>query len=284
MPFRLFSAALPVLISLLFSPAAVAKPPELSLANVYQKGMPLDGYWVSEKLDGVRAYWTGERFLSRGGHEYRAPGWFTKGFPEHPLDGELWMGRGRFAELSGAVRQVVHDDDDWRRIRFMVFDLPDKEATFDQRLARLRVLIQEVESPYMALVDQQRASTHEKLIQRLDKVVDGGAEGLMLRLGSSHYRSGRSDDLLKVKQYQDAEAVVVHQLPGKGKYEGLMGSLLVQLEDGRQFRIGSGFSDSERVSPPEPGTTITFKHYGLTATGLPRFASFLRIRNDEPAR
>ena len=281
---RLFSAVLPVLLSLLFSPVSVGKPPELTLANVYQKGTPLNDYWVSEKLDGVRAYWTGERFLSRGGHEYRAPDWFTAGFPVHPLDGELWMGRGRFAELSGAVRQVVPDDDDWQRIRFMVFDLPDKEATFDQRLARLRVLVEELGSPYMALVDQQRATTHEKLMQRLDEVVDGGAEGLMLRLGSSQYRSGRSDDLLKVKQYQDAEAVVVDHLPGKGKYEGLMGSLLVKLDDGRQFRIGSGFSDSERASPPRPGTTITFKYYGRTATGLPRFASFLRIRNDEPAR
>ena len=139
MPFRLFSAALPVLISLLFSPVAVAKQPELTLANVYQKGMPLDGYWVSEKLDGVRAYWTGERFLSRGGHEYRAPGWFTRGFPARPLDGELWMGRGRFAELSGAVRQVVPDDNSWRRIRFLVFDLPAKEATFDRRLGGPRL-------------------------------------------------------------------------------------------------------------------------------------------------
>ncbi|WP_153634053.1 DNA ligase [Marinobacter salsuginis] len=284
MLFRLFSAALPVLIFLLFCPIAVAKPPELTLANVYQKGMSMDGYWVSEKLDGVRAYWTGERFLSRGGHEYRAPTWFTEGFPDHPLDGELWMGRGRFAELSGAVRQEVPDDDDWQRIRFMVFDLPDKEATFDQRLTRLRVLIEEVGSPYMALVDQQRASTHEKLMQRLDEAVDGGAEGLMLRLGGSRYRSGRSNDLLKVKQYQDAEALVVRHLPGQGKFEGLMGSLLVELEDGRQFRIGSGFTDGERASPPDPGTTITFKYYGLTATGLPRFASFLRIRNDEPVR
>ena len=284
MLFRLFSAALPVLIFLLFCPIAVAKPPELTLANVYQKGMSLDGYWVSEKLDGVRAYWTGERFLSRGGHEYRAPTWFTEGFPDHPLDGELWMGRGRFAELSGAVRREVPDDNDWQRIRFMVFDFPDKEATFDQRLTRLRVLIEEVGSPYMALVDQQRASTHEKLMQRLDEAVDGGAEGLMLRLGGSGYRSGRSNDLLKVKQYQDAEAVVVRHLPGQGKFEGLMGSLLVELEDGRQFRIGSGFTDEDRASPPDPGTTITFKYYGLTATGLPRFASFLRIRNDEPVR
>ena len=283
MTFRLFSAVLPVLVSCLFSPMAVAEPPELTLANVYQKGMPLDGYWVSEKLDGVRAYWTGEKFLSRGGHEYRAPDWFSRKFPAHPLDGELWMGRGRFAELSGVVRQVVPDEDDWRRVRFMVFDLPDQEATFDQRLARLRVLIEKVGSPYMALVDQQRASTHENLMRRLDEVVDIGGEGLMLRLGASGYRIGRSNDLLKVKQYQDAEAVVVQHLPGKGKYEGLMGSLLVELENGRQFRIGSGFSDAERASPPDPGTVITFKYYGYTATGLPRFASFLRIRNDEPA-
>jgi DNA ligase-1 len=283
MTFRLFSAVLPVLVSFLFSPVAAAVPPELTLANVYQKGMPLDGYWVSEKLDGVRAYWTGEKFLSRGGHEYRAPDWFSKKFPGHPLDGELWMGRGRFAELSGVVRQVVPDEDDWRRIRFMVFDLPDQEATFDQRLARLRVLIEKVGSPYMALVDQQRASTHENLMQRLDEIVDAGGEGLMLRLGASGYRTGRSNDLLKAKQYQDAEAVVVQHLPGKGKYEGLMGSLLVELENGRQFRIGSGFSDSERASPPEPGSVITFKYYGHTATGLPRFASFLRIRSDEPA-
>jgi len=283
MTFRLFSAVLPVLVSFLFSPVAAAVPPELTLANVYQKGMPLDGYWVSEKLDGVRAYWTGEKFLSRGGHEYRAPDWFSKKFPGHPLDGELWMGRGRFAELSGVVRQVVPDEDDWRRIRFMVFDLPDQEATFDQRLARLRVLIEKVGSPYMALVDQKRASTHENLMQRLDEIVDVGGEGLMLRLGASGYRTGRSNDLLKVKQYQDAEAVVVQHLPGKGKYEGLMGSLLVELENGRQFRIGSGFSDSERASPPEPGSVITFKYYGHTATGLPRFASFLRIRSDEPA-
>lgn len=119
---------------------------------------------------------------------------------------------------------------------------------------------------------------------QLDAAVGEGAEGLMLRLGSSQYRTGRSNDLLKVKQYSDDEAVVIRHLPGEGKYRGMMGSLLVELENGRRFRIGSGFSDAERLSPPEPGTTITFKYYGHTVTGLPRFASFLRVRNDEPPR
>ncbi|PHQ25179.1 DNA ligase [Marinobacter guineae] len=285
MPPRFFSAApLLALLAILLPTFVLAGPPKFTLANVYQKGMPLEGYWVSEKLDGVRAYWTGERFMSRGGNEYRAPQWFTAGFPEHPLDGELWMGRGRFAELSGAVRKVDPVDAEWRKIRFMVFDLPLTGATFDQRLARLEVLVGKIDSPFLAVVQQQRASTHEDLMAQLEAVTGDGAEGLMLRLGSSEYRTGRSSDLLKVKQYSDAEAVVIRHLPGKGKYRNMMGSLLVELQNGRRFRIGSGFSDAERVSPPEPGTTITFKYYGQTATGLPRFASFLRIRNDEPSR
>lgn len=284
MIFRLLSTALPVLVSLLFSAVAAAKPPELTLANVYQKGMPLEGYWVSEKFDGVRAYWTGNRLISRGGHEYRAPAWFTRGFPEHPLDGELWMGRGRFAELSGAVRKLVPVDQEWRKIRFMVFDFPVSGMPFDQRLLRLQATVARVGSPFLAVVRQQRATTHEALMARLDAIVRAGAEGLMLRRGSSVYHAGRSDDLLKVKHYRDAEAVVIRQLPGEGKYEGMMGSLLVELENGRRFRIGSGFSDAERASPPEIGAVITFKYYGHTATGLPRFASFLRVRDDEPPR
>lgn len=284
MRFRMFTVVLPMLVCLLLSSVAIAKPPALTLANVYEKGIPLEGYWVSEKLDGVRAYWTGERFISRGGHEYRAPEWFIKGFPSQPLDGELWMGRGRFSELSGAVRKDVPVAAQWRKIRFMVFDFPGIEGSFDERLGRLKALLGTVSSPYLALVDQQRATTHENLMARLEQATQSGAEGLMLRLGASGYRTGRSDDLLKVKQYSDAEAVVLRHLPGKGKYEGAMGAVLVELENGRELRIGSGFSDVERASPPPPGTVITFKYYGHTATGLPRFAIFLRVRDDEPTR
>lgn len=275
-------AAPAVLFLLLFSSLLRAAPPELVLANVYEQGVPLERYWVSEKLDGVRAFWTGDRFLSRGGHEYRAPAWFTRGFPKQPLDGELWMGRGTFAELSGVVRKAVPVEEEWRRVRFMVFDLPVPGVPFDERLERLHAVVASVDSPFLSVVGQHRATTHDNLMERLDAVARAGGEGLMLRLGSSLYETGRSDDLLKVKRYLDAEAVVVRHLPGSGKFQGLMGSLLVELENGRRFRIGTGFSDAERASPPPVGALITFKYFGHTATGLPRFASFLRIRNDEP--
>jgi DNA ligase-1 len=268
----------------LMTAVALAEPAEVPLANVYQKGAPLADYWVSEKLDGVRAYWDGERLWSRRGNRFQAPDWFVSDFPSQPLDGELWLGRGHFAQLSGIVRTVRPVDEDWRKVRFMVFDAPLANQTFDQRLPRLRELVNQAGSPYLALVKQQRPGNHQQLMARRDDVIAGGGEGLMLRRGASVYKAGRSDDLLKVKRFDDAEAIVVGVLPGKGKYQGMMGALRVRLAGNREFRIGSGFSDAERADPPPAGSVITFKHSGHTATGLPRFASFVRVRNDEPER
>jgi DNA ligase-1 len=100
----------------------------------------------------------------------------------------------------------------------------------------------------------------------------------MLRKISSRYQAGRSTDLLKLKKHQDAEARVIGYKVGKGKYQGLMGALLVKLESGVEFYIGSGFSDQLRQDPPELGSTITFRYNGLTQNGVPKFARFLRER------
>ena len=265
-----------------YPPQANAGPPAIPLANVYHPSVNLEDYWVSEKLDGVRAYWDGEKLWSRGGHVYAAPHWFTAQFPRHPLDGELWSGRGRFAELSGVVRKGQPVDEEWRQVRFHVFDLPVPEKVFEQRYRQLKQLVEASGSPYLALVVQRPVASHPELMAELEQVVAAGAEGLMLKRRNSRYQAGRSDDLLKVKTHDDAEATVVGHLQGKGKYEGLMGSLEVELGNGRRFRIGTGFSDVERHNPPTVGTVITFRYRGFTATGLPRFASFLRVRNDEP--
>lgn len=259
-----------------YSPVWASSEPALMLANRYHDGIVISDYWVSEKLDGVRAYWDGERFISRQGNEYHAPEWFTKGFPAVPLDGELWMGRGTFETLSGAVRKEVPDDEQWQRIRFKVFDLPAGGRDFDHRLTLLRALFANLSSPYIQLVAQEKLPDRETLMARLDRVINEGGEGLMLHLGRAPYRATRSDDLLKLKRYQDDEAVVVSHLPGKGKYTGMMGALLVEMPNGRRFKIGTGFSDEQRRSPPAIGSVITYKYVGKTSNGIPRFASFLR--------
>ena len=264
--------------------AGEGAPPPLLLAQVYAEPQDLDAYWVSEKLDGVRAYWNGTQLISRQGNPFQAPDWFTRDFPEVPLDGELWMGRGTFETLSGAVRQFEPDPALWRQIRFMVFDLPAAEQTFDQRLEQLRRLLGTSESPYIQLVQQFRVADQQQLTRHLQQIVKAGGEGLMLHRGDSVYRQGRSDNLLKLKTYEDAEAVVIDHLPGKGKYEGMLGALLVTTPEGLRFRIGTGFSDAERAAPPAIGSIVTYKYYGKTSRGIPRFASFLRIRNDRVER
>lgn len=250
--------------------------PDLALAEVYRPGLDLADYLVSEKLDGVRGYWNGRRLITRGGLPIKAPVWFTSGFPAVALDGELWMGRGTFAVLSGTVRRSEPDEDAWRRVRYMVFDLPDHPGEFETRLTALRALIAATPSPFIGLVEQNRVADHDALMAVLSQVVAAGGEGLMLHRRDSAYRIGRSADLLKVKPYQEADARVIAHLPGRGRHEGRLGSLLVEETDGTRFRLGTGFSDAERDAPPPVGSVVNFKYHGRTTNGLPRFASFLR--------
>jgi DNA ligase-1 len=250
------------------------------LANVYSGQIPLNDYWVSEKLDGVRAFWDGKRLISRQGYVFSAPQWFTADFPDDPLDGELWIARGTFEQLSSTVRQLTPDDGSWRRVTYQVFDMPVLDYTFDQRLQKLQALVAKESSPYIHVIDQFKVANEDALLVELQRVVTLGGEGLMLHRGNSLYHAGRSDDVLKLKTYEDAEAVVIAHLPGKGKYQGMMGSLLVETPTGLRFKLGSGFRDAERANPPPIGSVITYKHFGVTRKNTPRFASFLRIRSD----
>ena len=202
----------------------LAQGPALQLAQSYEKGMALQGYWVSEKLDGVRAYWNGEQLISKGGHVIKAPAWFVRGYPDTPMDGELWMGHGRFAEVSAAVRRLQPNAKEWRQIRYKVFDLPASDAPFSQRIQQMKALASASNAYTFSVIEQQPASSHAALLQRLDKVMAAGGEGLMLHHGDSLYQAGRSDAILKVKTYQDAEAVVVGHTEGKGKYRGMLGA------------------------------------------------------------
>lgn len=252
----------------------------LMLANVYRDGVVLAEYWVSEKYDGVRAYWDGQQLWTRHGHRIAAPAWFTRGWPAQPLDGELWAGRGRFTTASSAAAKDSADDDTWRQLRYMVFDLPGHPGRFDERLPALAALLARHVSPSLHAVPQRRLADEAALHALLRETVRAGGEGLMLHRGDAPYRGERSDDLLKLKQHLDAEATVVSHLPGKGKYEGLVGALLVETPQGLRFKLGSGLRDADRHSPPPIGTRVTYRYLDLHPNGAPRFASFVRVRVD----
>ncbi|MBU3023818.1 DNA ligase [Aestuariibacter sp. A3R04] len=259
---------------LAFAPIATAKMP-LQLASTYSKHITPEHYFVSEKLDGIRARWTGSMLLTRSGNPIHAPAWFTKHWPAVPLDGELWTKRADFQRIASIVLSDTPDER-WRNVKFMLFDLPTHGGPFIDRVDAMARLIANTNNGHLAVIEQLTFRNHHELQAHLKAVTDAGGEGLMLHHKQALYADGRSPHLLKVKLFDDAEARVIAHVPGKGKYAGMMGSLLVETASNVQFKIGTGFSDDDRLHPPPVGSWVTYKYYGTTNTGKPRFASFLR--------
>ncbi|MEO8298510.1 MAG: DNA ligase [Burkholderiales bacterium] len=233
-------------------------------------------YLVSEKFDGVRAQWDGHSLRFRGGGTVPAPASILQRLPAQPLDGELWLGRGRFEALAATVRTESPNQAAWRELRYLVFELPGGAGTFEDRAGRIQQVVAQAAWPQLVAVAQTRMADRAALQRRLDQVVRAGGEGLMLHRADAPYLTGRSDVLLKFKPLQDAEAEVVAHLPGQGRHAGRLGALRVRTPEGALFNIGTGFSDAQRTTPPPVGASITYTYRGRTAKGLPRFASYLR--------
>lgn len=248
------------------------------LAKNYNEEIDVSEYWVSEKLDGIRAIWDGSKLTTRNGVEIHAPDWFTQPLPEYPLEGELWAGRGNFHLVQQTVLDHSPKDEAWQQIDFMLFDMPQAAGDYKKRYFNIMYFTQVAQSDHIKYIEHVPVENETKLYGYLDQVDLNKGEGVMLRKVTSYYQAGRSNDLVKLKKYQDAEALVVGYKGGKGKYIGQMGALLVQLESGLQFYIGSGFTDLQRQKPPKLGSTITFRYNGYTQNGTPKFARFIRER------
>jgi DNA ligase-1 len=254
--------------------------PQLTLAQEYQVHKDYTGYWMSEKLDGIRAFWTGTELLTRNGNKIAAPTSFTYGLPNQALEGELWAGRGNFHLVQQTVLDEIPNAKAWARITFMLFDIPGAVRPFDERIASLKTIVATSNNPQINVVPHSLVSSNVQIVEKLDEIERQGGEGVMLRVANALYKSGRSNTLIKLKSYSDAEAMVIGYKAGKGKYSGMMGSIIVESAEGLQFLIGSGFTDSERENPPPIGTKINFRYNGKTQNGVPKFARYIKVRED----
>ena len=309
-----------------------AKKPNLFLLNVYTDDANVSGWYMSEKLDGVRAYWDGEHLISRNGHQFCVPKFFTKDFPKFKLDGELWSKRASFDRISSLVRigeakathpesqkdvlhqkmrkvqgeakathpksqkDVLHQKmrkvqgeakathprvkgcaasaapNKWQQLTYNIFEVPQAKGNLLQRLSQVK------ETSYLKLIKQIKVKDKEHLKSFLKSVEEKGGEGVVVRDGDLSYYTGRNSHALKVKSYQDTECKIVGYNEGKGKYKDKLGSLNCKLKDGKIIKIGSGLSDALRDEPPKINSIITFKYYGYTSKGNPRFPIYLRER------
>lgn len=249
------------------------------LPKIYSKHQDVIGWWMSEKLDGIRGYWDGEQLWSKNGHPFHPPAQFTQQLPPFALEGELWGGRGTFERTAATVlRQQPHDG--WFELKFAIFDVPDNDKCFRQQIILIKEWLQRHPSNHAFVIEQTPITSEGQLEQEQQRIHQLGGEGLIVRDPNAHYSTGRSSSIYKIKPYQDDEAIVLAHLSGKGKNTGHLGALLVQRADGITFKIGTGFSREERKNPPSIGATITFKYNGLYSSGIPKFPVFLRIRCD----
>ncbi|MEJ2689205.1 MAG: DNA ligase [Deltaproteobacteria bacterium] len=271
-----------ILVLLLFivlkTSAVQAGRPALMLAERDNGSQNVSGWLISEKLDGVRGYWDGKHLLSKNGFTFTPPAEFSRNFPDFAIEGEIWGGRGNFARTVSIIRKKT-DNAGWLSLQFAIFDVPSCRKPFTERLQAARDWFASHPSRFAFVIEHTTVKNRESLVQQLETVEEMGGEGLILRRPDALYTPGRSKDVLKVKSFDDTEARVVDYLPGTGRNEGKMGSLLVELPDsGMRFRIGSGFSDHDRENPPPVGSLVTFKYNGFYDSGIPRFPVFLRVR------
>jgi DNA ligase-1 len=260
------------------------------LAHKYNGQDPI-GYYISEKLDGYRAILSEKGFMSRNNKPFNAPDKYIKdimnALPKGTvLDGELYTKRNDFAGM-GVVRKKIPVDSEWKKITYMVFDLPLVKAPFQERYNLMKQLLKNV--PHVKIVECTKITSIEQFNNIHKTLVSNGAEGTILREPNSYYEHGRSHNLLKVKDSFDDEVKIIGYELGTGRNEGRLGALHVKWLDPKigtnAFKVGSGFDDKQRDNYKKLyplNSIITIKYWEIDkASKKARFPIFLRIRHKE---
>ena len=251
----------------------VSSPHDVLLAETWDEGVDPKGYYMSEKLDGVRCLWTGNRIYSRNGNQFYCPEWFTKGWPNASLDGELWIARNTFQQCIRVIKKKQPEENEWKKITYLVFDAPSLNLPFIDRYKIMEQEIKKINNPHIKLVENRLCLSKKDMETELEKILGLSGEGVMLRDPQSYYERKRSHALLKVKKMLDDEALVIGYIR---RPQGDIKAMQVQLANGKQFKLGGGLTDQERRNPPKIGIKVTFKYQNLSEDGIPRFPIYLR--------
>ncbi|OOF36037.1 DNA ligase [Rodentibacter heidelbergensis] len=262
-----------IIFILLVSIKAYANLDIMLLKNY--EDQPIEGWVMSEKLDGVRGYWNGKQLLSRQGQALSPPAYFIKNFPPFAIDGELFSERQHFEEIASITKSFKGDR--WEKLKLYVFDVPDAKGNLFERLDVLKTYLKTHPTPYIQIIEQIPVQNKSHLHHFLKEVESQQGEGVVVRNPNAPYERKRSSQVLKLKTAHDEECTVIAHHKGQGQFENVMGSLTCQNQRG-EFKIGSGFNFTERENPPPIGAVITYKYRGLTHSGKPRFATYWRVR------
>jgi len=277
---------------------------EFMLADTYTTDMkipkklsenpPPIGWYMSEKLDGYRAQYNPETktFVSRQNKPFNAPKWFVDQMPNEYFDGELYCGRGNFQNM-GVVRKKVPVDEEWQQITYCIYDAPKHSGTFEERYKYI-LSFDFQSSPNINMLTHCKVNDIVSMKKFYEKILENKGEGIMLNNPDAKYEGKRTPHLLKYKPSFDAEAIIIGYKEGTNKYEGMLGSFICQPiidNDGQKYKDEnlehifniSGMDDEIRKNYRQThpfDTIITYEYSDITNKGKPRFARYLRIRED----
>jgi len=247
----------------------------LEKPNIY-KNQVINNWLMSEKLDGIRAYWDGKILYTKNGNKIFTPKGFTNNFPPFELDGELWSKRDDFENIQSIVLDKTPSSK-WSEITYNIFETPNTKGNFYVRLEKIKNWFNQNPNINVHIIKQIQCKNKKELNTFLEKIVLLKGEGVIIKNPTLEYINKRSKNSLKVKRHYDDEGIIqkINYVDHKMK------SLSIKLKNGISFNLGNGFTDKQRLNPPKIGEQITFKYYDLTKNGKPKFASFLRVREKE---
>lgn len=239
--------------------------------------------YVQPKLDGVRCLGitsTGE-LLSRGGKPFTIPhiSASINSIASHLiLDGELYIHGTSFQTIVSLVKRVQPDQ---AKLEYHVYDLV-SEGTFEERLETLKSLSL---PPPLCLVETYSVSTKEELEEKYGEFQSRGYEGAIVRAPLGNYQQGfRSQDLVKMKSFVDAEFKIVGCYAGRGKMEGCIIFTVENDTTPATFNVNLKTSLEERKRMWKEkdtyiGQMLKVKYFERSKDGIPRFPIGLGIRD-----
>ena len=265
--------------------------------------------YIQPKLDGVRCVFTKNGAYSRTGKEFMNVEHIKnelkpvfKKYPNLVLDGELYNHelKDDFEKIISLVRKTKptqeHRDEAEKLVQYHIYDtISSMNFTYEKRLNKITEIIAEstysglfLDCEILQLSLTAYVNNFEEATKYHQKFLEDGYEGSIYRNINGIYKGTRSWDLMKFKDFHDAEATIINYEVGKGKREGTLGKFIMQDGDGNIFGCppGKGYNYEEMKNMLENihnyiGQVATFTYFQRTQAGSYRHPLFKCIRDYE---
>ena len=256
--------------------------------------------YIQPKLDGVRCLFTKDGAFSRTGKEFMNVAHIRTAllpfFNQHPdviLDGELYNHELKrdFEKIISLVRKQKPTADDrleaQKLVQFHVYDYFDG-VIYDSYKTRMQMLVtSDIYDRHIKYVPAKLVDSYNYARELHAEFLDQGYEGSIIRLDGL-YKHGRSYDLMKFKDFSDAEATIIGYEEGKGKRTNTVGKFLMIDDEGVEFGCppGKGYNYKDLSNmllniSDYIGQRATFTYFQRTKAGSYRHPLFKCLRNYE---